>query len=500
MKGIKKILSIIVLIVLIWTDFLNPISYAIEQEDLNFEINENTNSYDGNNIDIEEDSESKISDLLYMKEEGINTENGDRGDITLGDDVLKLGWEENIEKSNLEGCLNQNKNLWVLENGENLWKEQKIQTEMVDKIDEILEEWNKLNRELELVGLKSLDDILNKAWEELVLMEGEIWIKWVSGSTIIDEPIYIRWVSGRWIMDQMPDFDYTGIVIARPDSLSSSYSDSPATYVVMDRNLWASEPWRWVSSYWYLYQFGNNYWFDGEQGSSAINRREANIDLTQYSNSNPYYSWVFVLWLKESNSTGTVNDWAVVSNDNIRWFDAIKESYRQWPCPDWRHVPTNSEWKDVVAYWRWSHWSMNISDFAEYFKLPLPWSLSRSYGNYYGSSYWNEWYYRTTTVANLQKAYAFQITSTTYDSNLAENRVNWYSIRCFKNDNTVYTITYDDGVNDEELFPDQSGTGYRWDTYPVFNGNPEWFGKNVEFLWWYKEVGWEYIQVDTEAA
>jgi hypothetical protein len=200
------------------------------------------------------------------------------------------------------------------------------------------------------------------------LLDEGIWIKSASGSAEKDEPVQVRWVSGRWIMDQMPSFDYTGIAISRPNSLSSSYSDSPAVYIVMDRNLWASEPWRWVSSYWYLYQFGNNYWFSWEQTNSAINKREANVNLTEYSNSNPYYSWVFVLWLKE-NGTGTENDWAIVSNDNIWWYDAIKESDRQWPCPEWWHIPTKSEWDDLIAYWEWLHWWVNVSEFSEYFKF-----------------------------------------------------------------------------------------------------------------------------------
>jgi hypothetical protein len=38
-------------------------------------------------------------------------------------------------------------------------------------------------------------------------------------------------------MDQMSDFDFTGIVVSKPTSLSGSYIDSPVKYVIMDRNL-----------------------------------------------------------------------------------------------------------------------------------------------------------------------------------------------------------------------------------------------------------------------
>jgi uncharacterized protein (TIGR02145 family) len=278
-------------------------------------------------------------------------------------------------------------------------------------------------------------------------------------------------------MDQMPDFEFTGIVISRPASLSSSYRESPAKYVVMDRNLWATEPWRWESSYGYRYQFGNNYGFSWEQGSTAILRPDADVNLTQYSNSNPYFSGVFVLW---KDSWGTTSpDWATTSNNDIWWWEAIKESERQWPCPDGWHIPTASEWSDVFNYWSKENWSTNVSNFVNSLELPFPWSLSRSAGNYYQTSYWNEWDYWSTSTSNSaqQPSYILKITSTSYNSYITENRANWFSIRCFKDDDSIYTITYNDWINDDEAFADQSGTGMRWDYFPLF-------------VWWIPE--WEY--------
>ena len=56
MKGLKKLISIIALIILIWTDFLNPISYALEQEDKIFWSKEDINLE--NNMEEEYTSES----------------------------------------------------------------------------------------------------------------------------------------------------------------------------------------------------------------------------------------------------------------------------------------------------------------------------------------------------------------------------------------------------------------------------------------------------------
>jgi uncharacterized repeat protein (TIGR02543 family) len=164
-------------------------------------------------------------------------------------------------------------------------------------------------------------------------------------------------------------------------------------------------------------------------------------------------------------------------------------------------VPTISEWNDVIDYWTTTNWGMNISNFANALKLPLPWSLSRSYGNYYGTSYGNEWYYWSTSTSNVssQPSYVLQITSTWYDSHHPENRANWYSVRCFKDDDTIYTITYNDWINNDEIFADQVGTGMRWDYLPSFVWwHPEWNGDDDRyFIWWYMENNWEYTYVDT---
>ena len=87
MKGFKKALSIIALVVLIWTDFLNPISYAIEQEEIIFWIEENVdleNENEEENIDeisdedVEEEEESgeieEFEEITEEADEGVDDE------------------------------------------------------------------------------------------------------------------------------------------------------------------------------------------------------------------------------------------------------------------------------------------------------------------------------------------------------------------------------------------------------------------------------------------
>ena len=59
MKRLKKVVSLIALLVLVGTDFLNPISYALEQQEENFEVVENNSLEE---ISGEEGSVNEIND------------------------------------------------------------------------------------------------------------------------------------------------------------------------------------------------------------------------------------------------------------------------------------------------------------------------------------------------------------------------------------------------------------------------------------------------------
>jgi len=308
----------------------------------------------------------------------------------------------------------------------------------------------------------------------------------------------------KTILEQNPGFQYDTITIYRPSSLDNDFKNSPSKYVIMDRNLWSTSAWTWAEAYWYYYQYGNNYWFSGDQWLlwNTIYRNDINVDLTLYwlgTANGPYYDTVFVRWRKGGTS---YQDWATTSNENIWWNSAIKESERQWPCPSWYHVPTIDEWSDVVAYRsQWSWWgSMDVSSFINDLKLTLQWELGRTSGSV--NNLWSQWLFRVTTPeyesdpSDPHKAYAFKITANSYDINFSDNRVNGYPVRCFRDDDTIYTITYDDGVAQASVFSDQVYTGMRWDYMNAFSGwIPVWDGEKL-FDWWYIENNWDYELVD----
>lgn len=88
----RKLLSIVVLIVLIWTDFLNPISYALEQEDLIFEISENDNLYGENSASVEGGVEDEGKDL----ENENNEKKLEESDLSIFEVDEKLDINQNI--------------------------------------------------------------------------------------------------------------------------------------------------------------------------------------------------------------------------------------------------------------------------------------------------------------------------------------------------------------------------------------------------------------------
>ena len=157
--------------------------------------------------------------------------------------------------------------------------------------------------------------------------------------------------------------EYSGsdIIVYSPDG---SYG-----IVIQDRNLWATMTWYWWKttaatwSYGYHYQRWNNHWFEmcyttyctsfpwGETTSSS------QVDASSYwpETANGYYSNNVFITIQD--------DWSNPHNDNLWWWEWDNESNwygltsnnpitgRQWPCPDWYHVPSAWEWNELRIVW-----------------------------------------------------------------------------------------------------------------------------------------------------
>ena len=243
---------------------------------------------------------------------------------------------------------------------------------------------------------------------------------------------------------------------------------------MMDRNLWASTAGTWCafSSTWtcgYHYQWWNNHWFLPCTSNSCstfpwweTSSYNTTVNTNWYWPWNRYNKWIFVYYSYSANST---YDWSYPKNDNLWWWNGDSTTnnrwlnssnaitWRQWPCPDGYHVPSQWEWNKTLKYraslytWEWNDLTLQgtaplykitsnsiwSNSFRNYFLIPFA-----GYRQYWSSIYvrymWSYWYYRSSTPTS-SNAYYFYIDSN-WTNNSSTYREYWYSVRCFK-DNSV---------------------------------------------------------------
>ena len=193
----------------------------------------------------------------------------------------------------------------------------------------------------------------------------------------------------------------------------------------MDRNLWATtirNEWdSTLNSFWYKYQWWNNYWFLDETTVKAQNEW---LQWDESFNHSWYISKKFINWnnhdhdVWNGDNANTSNNtehhnwiwwWENDKSNNRRWAKLTNYSERQWPCPNGRHVPSAWEWWLLIIYWsetkdnegnknanwQWQDWLFNLKsnyrNFQKKFKIPFAW-----YRNYkvreYNDSDQNEVY------------------------------------------------------------------------------------------------------------
>ncbi len=145
---------------------------------------------------------------------------------------------------------------------------------------------------------------------------------------------------------------------------------------IMDRNLWAEIAWTWEKSFWYYFQRWNNHGFqlnsEVKTGKDLVTRDIA----LQYWPNNWYDSdtqFVIMDNSEEVNRNLNLGNYFLAAvNDNLRWGSGDNEriwiswvyslnefrldtgnprTERQWPCPDWFHVPSLWEICKLMQIW-----------------------------------------------------------------------------------------------------------------------------------------------------
>ena len=331
-------------------------------------------------------------------------------------------------------------------------------------IDDETDEWEEI-------------DVANKDGDEIEILA----ISFSTYAVVAQKGL--RWASsGGGIYDQMPDFEFTEIMIRRPDSISNG----PAFYIIMDRNLWAtSTDTNSTDSYGYMYQWWNNYWFPGTWASlpsnQVVSKKYVSVNLTEYWPvyiwKTQYYSGVFIT-APDKQGLSNREDWASTSNNDIWWDTTFVDEARQWPCPSGWHVPSMTEWSDAMAYWKaWSgNWSLN--NFTNYLKLPKAGSRARSTADLQKSGEW--WYY--TSTPDWNKAYSLKFTANGNPQIYTENnRIDAQSIRCFKDE-----LICEAGYHDEWYGCVSNYMTWHCMTWNIKNGYYTWYMDDItiEWTWW----------------
>ena len=244
-------------------------------------------------------------------------------------------------------------------------------------------------------------------------------------------------------------------------------------YRMMDRNLWATEVFNWnlswvnEESYWYMYQWWNNYWFTS--CDKDITAKKSMCISWEYFSDELQLTWKVVDYMPSKYADNTFRDkywyynWVEFeygddSIDNLWWWDWDRTPFkegegfsdywddyeaRQWPCPEWYHVPGWWELYDFTSEW------MKASNFVSWdsellSKFYIDSLLPVHYDYVYGIWSSSPWKY---TWDKNQSALLQIYPNVTMIKPRLYHRWAMWNIRCFKNPELNYGAKYDYLIN-----------------------------------------------------
>ena len=225
-------------------------------------------------------------------------------------------------------------------------------------------------------------------------------------------------------------------------------TDEVTTITMLDRNLWATKAWtgckRESCSFddmqWYHFQWWNNYGFDSN------NANITNLQNSQVSGhlvSSWYINWFFHYWYWFSNWIDDDDKidmrwWSISDNTfnvNEETWKVTNALERQWPCPEWFHVPSYWEWQKVLAMV-----NSNYDSVHNDLLIPLWWF--RSSRDHYLTNL-GTWAYVWTSSPSFYSgpgSRSLQLTGWYNSAVILANRGSGRSVRCFYNEYESYPI------------------------------------------------------------
>ena len=308
------------------------------------------------------------------------------------------------------------------------------------------------------------------SWKAVDEIQKVVFIKDGSGKYIPDINIQFPNKAPQWETGYMFDWWYTSAIHQTSANERTGYVSDDTTvtevfakwlefrdldlefggtrFTIMDRNLGAEAPAEWIynndipeplDKLWKHYQWWNNYgfrnWTNGHSLPSTETETDVLIDTTGYGPGNYYSSSKFI------RRTTLPFRWDDTDNANLWWWTGTTWD-KQWPCPEWYHVPSNTEWQWIYDSFTarestgWAVFCSNYTNALQCFlaKLQLPFAGFRSR---WDSSIYNQGsygYYWSSTRSNEHHAYYLLFNSSDIYPQRSYYRSNGYSVRCFKNE------------------------------------------------------------------
>jgi len=331
--------------------------------------------------------------------------------------------------------------------------------------------------------------------------------------------------------------------------------DRSKCITLMDRNLWATKAGTWCSATdtWACgehFQWWNNYWFahpwvdwwDAITDASTTTKvvRDDSYNNSWYygttfikSNRSPYDYW------SDNQLHNWLRWWADDDYTNYWWYDTdtstvLNVENRQWPCPDWYHVPSAWEVSTLLRYrfmyysWAWLSpynfrvYYYNLGDLNSH--NYITWLNYLNMSNQYITQFQEDFmipdagrrFYDVAKIVGVGNNFYFWSSSPDFDFNIngpskeiqsfygltngnvivwnqggqGHYRANAYSVRCFKNSNiSIPSVVVYDG--DEILFEKEVEKNTKLSEIPelveLLDGgrSKSWY----RFLWWFDENG-----------
>lgn len=245
---------------------------------------------------------------------------------------------------------------------------------------------------------------------------------------------------------------------------------------IADKNLWATEVWnKWdevtQENNWFFYQRWNNYWFPMDE--SQYTRRARRVSARNYWPWNYYNSnWVLITtnYYWDSSANNNLWWWWDDTLKNFMWRDATNFEDRQWPCPDWFHIPSwwllnklyntllkiynklncvnyiSEPFRKIWFYRQADKYANNMyPEINDYIKLAPSWWLNMNMDWHYYLTYnWNLWSSSVSdeTLSRWYYANKIVVWQRYYQFTNNHLRSNAFCIRPFKNEPVVPDDTW----------------------------------------------------------